>query len=39
MHGALVGCDKYLTKPADAAKVAQVLLQYNVIAKLEGAIA
>lgn len=28
MHGSLVGCDKYLTKPVDAAAVFQVLQQY-----------
>lgn len=31
MHGALVGCDKYLTKPIDAEEVQQVLEQYNLI--------
>lgn len=34
MHGALVGCDKYLTKPVDAKKVQQVLKQYDVIADI-----
>ena len=30
MHGALVGCDKYLTKPIDPEKVHQVLAQYAI---------
>ncbi len=33
MHGALVGCDRYLTKPMDANKVRQVLEQYLLIDK------
>jgi CheY-like chemotaxis protein len=32
MHGALVGCDRYLTKPVDPAKVHAVLQQYALIA-------
>jgi CheY-like chemotaxis protein len=31
MHGALVGCDKYLTKPVDAEKVNETLVRYNII--------
>jgi CheY-like chemotaxis protein len=31
MHGALVGCDKYLTKPVDAEKVSETLTRYNII--------
>lgn len=31
MHGALVGCDKYLTKPVDADRVKKVLEQYGLI--------
>ena len=31
MHGALVGCDKYLTKPVDPDKVHQALEQYAIV--------
>lgn len=37
MHGALVGCDKYLTKPVDADKVSETLERYNLISKNSGA--
>jgi len=33
MHGALVGCDRYLTKPVDATKVHTVLQRYAVLQK------
>ncbi|HRD67623.1 MAG TPA: response regulator [Candidatus Competibacter sp.] len=33
MHGALVGCDRYLTKPVDPDKVRQVLEKYFLIDK------
>lgn len=33
MHGALVGCDRYLTKPVDSNKVCQVLEKYFLIDK------
>lgn len=33
MHGALVGCDRYLTKPVDSSKVRQVLEKYSLIDK------
>lgn len=36
MHGALVGCDRYLTKPVDTDKVRQVLEQYSLIDKSAG---
>lgn len=36
MHGALVGCDKYLTKPVDAEKVSETLVRYNIIDKHSG---
>lgn len=37
MHGALVGCDKYLTKPVDAEKVNETLARYNLIRTYSGA--
>jgi CheY-like chemotaxis protein len=36
MHGALVGCDKYLTKPVDADKVNETLARYNIIRTYSG---
>lgn len=33
IHGALVGCDRYLTKPIAVAKVHQVLQQYALLAQ------
>ncbi len=33
MHGALVGCDRYLTKPIEPDKVHKVLQQYAILAK------
>lgn len=35
MHGALVGCDRYLTKPVDPGKVRDVLVQYALIELIE----
>lgn len=35
MHGALVGCDRYLTKPVDPGKVRDVLAQYALIELIE----
>ena len=32
MHGALVGCDRYLTKPVDPDKVEKVLRHYGLVA-------
>ena len=31
IHGTLVGCDRYLTKPVDPAKVYKVLQEYSII--------
>ena len=31
MHGALVGCDKYLTKPVDPDRISKVLQQYDLL--------